>query len=325
MLEIEVTMYKLYRENDYQIMYYKFFSLHEYANFLTSELSNPKFSGYSSNEGDYAFCKTKTFEEAINLCTYGYYEDYKQFISLKIRLDRFLTLATKKSKAFNDYVGFAPNVKAYLEGNPLAMINKKKERYQKITIWFNSSCSADCTKEQIYVRGAITLSLIELLEKLGYSVDLHLIELSHNGKQFHFSDFLLKEEGERLNPGKLFFPMCHSSWIRRLNFRLIEVTPDVTDDWLNYGIPCSYNQTKEIVKPQDKDIIIPTIEELGIKGFDLLEDTKHVLDYIDQQGSGEFKIKEKVKVKSYDHTYNYMGSSYSDDDYYSDDDEELPF
>ena len=127
-------MYKLYRENDYQIMYYKFFSLHEYTSFLTSQLSNPKFSGYSSNEGDYSFCKTRSFEEALDLCTYGYYEDYKQFISLKISLDRFLTLATKKSKAFNDYVGFVPDVKAYLEGNPLAMINKTKTRYQKITI-----------------------------------------------------------------------------------------------------------------------------------------------------------------------------------------------
>ncbi len=312
-------MYKLYRDNDYQIMYYKFFSLHEYTSFLTSELSNPKFSGYSSNEGDYSFCKTRSFEEALDLCTYGYYEDYKQFINLKISLDRFLTLATKKSKAFNDYVGFVPDVKAYLEGNPLAMINKAKARYQKITIWFNSSYSADCTKEQIYARGAITLSLIELLEKLGYSVDLHLIELSYNGKQFHFSDFLLKEEGERLNPGKLFFPMCHPSWIRRLNFRLIEVTPDITDDWLNYGIPCNYNQIKEIVKPQGCDIIIPTIEELRIGGHDLLEDITQVLDYIDKQGNQDFKIKEKVKVNQYSPHYN-------DIDYCDDEDcEELPF
>ena len=63
-----------------------------------------------------------------------------------------------------------------------------------------------------------------ILESLGYSVDFRLFEMSSVSEQIHFSEFILKGETERLNPQKLYFPLCHPSWIRRLNFRLIEVT-----------------------------------------------------------------------------------------------------
>lgn len=85
----------------------------------------------------------------------------------------------------------------------------------------NTSFYGNTSKEAIFNRGAIVLSMIEILENMGFSVDLHLFEMSTVSSAMHFSDFILKSENERMNIQKLYFPLCHPSWIRRLNFRLI--------------------------------------------------------------------------------------------------------
>ena len=111
--------------------------------------------------------------------------------------------------------------------------------------------------------------------------------------QLHFSEFILKQENERLNPQKLYFPLCHPSWIRRLNFRLIEETPDATySGWASgYGKPSNFQTIKEIIKPQKNDIIIPTIDEIGISGYDLVDDTNNLFEYINRQGEKDFVLK----------------------------------
>lgn len=97
----------------------------------------------------------------------------------------------------------------------------------------------------------------------------------------HFSDFIFKNENERLNPQKLYFLLCHPSWIRRLNFRLIEETPDITSSWVRgYGVPSDLQIMKQIIELKNNDMIIPTIEELDIMGNDIIDDANSLFNYI---------------------------------------------
>lgn len=180
------------------------------------------------------------------------------------------------------------------------MLNKKSEARKKVNVYMNTSFYGNTSKEAIFNRGAIVLSMIEILENMGFSVDLHLFEMSTVDTMMHFSDFVLKSENERMNIQKLYFPLCHPSWIRRLNFRLIEVTPNITSSWSNgYGRPSDLSTMKKVIDLDKNDIIIPTIEELNIRGDNLVDDANSLFDYINRIDGKEFtldRVEESPKV-----------------------------
>lgn len=286
--------YKFYKKNDYDIMEYVFFSLTDYIDYLDNTPVN--YSGLGthilkSESKDYSFCQTKSLEEAKELCKFGYKEDYEKLIDLKIKLEKFIKLSTTKKKQYNYYVGFAPDVKAYLEGNPLSMLNKTNNIRKKVDIYMNSAYSYFVSSKAIFNRGVIILTLIEILESLGFGVDFHLFEMSYSNNMIHYSSFLIKKETERINPLKFNFPLCNPSWIRRLNFRLKEETPDITSSWSKgYGCPCRLETIEKIIDLNDNDIVLPTISELGILGNNLVDDVNVVFSYINKHSENDFKL-----------------------------------
>lgn len=236
----------------------------------------------------------------MDLIKFGYHEDFEKLVQLKLKLEKYIKMSKKRNKQFNDYIGYVPDVKAYLEGNPLSMLNKKSEARKKVNVYMNTSFYGGTSKEAIFNRGAIVLSMIEILENMGFSVDLHLFEMSTVGSMMHFSDFILKSENERMNIQKLYFPLCHPSWIRRLNFRLIEVTPGITSSWSHgYGKPSDLSTMKKVIDLDKNDIIIPTIEELNICGNNVVDDANSLFDYVNQIENKEFtldRVEESPKV-----------------------------
>ena len=289
-------MYKYFKKNGYYIMYYRFDSISEYLNYLESTpIRYDLFYNPSSIKKDYDFYYTESFEEAVDLAKYGYHENFDKLKELKLNLEKYVKVSNKKNKQYNFYVGYAPDVKAYLEGSPLSMLNKQNNIRKKIDIYMNSAISAGTSVEKVYNRGAIILNLVEILESLGFSVDFHLFEMTTVYDQMHFSDFILKRDNERLNLQKLYFPLCHPSWVRRLDFRLKEVTPDITYDWvLGYGRPSGLDTIKGVIDLNHNDIIIPTIEELGIRGYDIIDDANRVFDFINSLSEHDFEL-ERVK------------------------------
>lgn len=294
-------MYKTYRKNGYNVMYYRFDSISEFVDYLkNAPVQHYAFDRLASETGSYGFTQTSSLEEALDLIKFGYHEDFEKLVQLKLKLEKYIKMSKKRNKQFNDYIGFAPDVKAYLEGNPLSMLNKKSEARKKVNVYMNTSFYGNTSKEAIFNRGAIVLSMIEILENMGFSVDLHLFEMSTVDTMMHFSDFVLKSENERMNIQKLYFPLCHPSWIRRLNFRLIEVTPDITSSWSNgYGRPSDLSTMKKVIDLDKNDIIIPTIEELNIRGDNLVDDANSLFDYVNRIDGKEFtldRVEESPKV-----------------------------
>ena len=289
-------MYRFYEKNGYKVMYYRFDSIYEFTEYLTSTpIKRNIFSSPDSIDDNYSFTQTRSFDEAIELIKYGYHENFDKLVDLKLKLEKYIKMSKKNNRQFNDYVGYVPDVKSYLEGSPLSMLNKVNQVRKKIDVYVNTSYYGGTSKEAIFNRGAIVLTLVEILESLGYSVDLHLFEMSRVGDEIHFSDFILKTETERMNIQKLYFPLCHPSWIRRLNFRLIEVTPDITRGWANgYGRPSDLDEMKKIIDLNKNDIIIPTIDELNINGYDIIDDTNRLFEYINSMSEKDFEL-EKVK------------------------------
>lgn len=279
-------MYKYYKKDNFNIMEYDFDSITEFINYLDNNKTSKSFEGeyLASYNEKYEFTKTSSFEEAEKLCKSGYHEEYDKLIELKLKLEKYIRLSRKNEKQFNDYIGYAPDVKAYLEGNPMNMLNKKREHKKRVNIYYNSAVLGDITNSQILNRGVITLNIVEALEKLNYSVNLNIFTMSEEKNQIHYAKFNLKRENERLNIQKLYFPMCHPSFQRRLVFRLREETSDISKDWINgYGRTSNEKTIRKILDLNEDDIIICRPEEMNVYGDNIIEDADNAFNHINKQ------------------------------------------
>ena len=292
-------MYKYYKKNEYNIMYHYFDSIIEYLNYLDNTPIANGFQNYdlSSEDTDYDWYKTNSLDEAKELIKYGYNENFDRFLELKLKLEKYIKLSVKKNKQYNYYVGYAPDVKAYLEGNPLSMLNKEKEMRKQIDIYFNIACACYTDNNQIFNRGVITLSLIEVLESLGFNVNLNLFEIASCNDQLIYFVWNFKNIQERSNIRKLYFPMCHPSFLRRLSFRLREETKDINSSWqCGYGRPGDDSLVRKIIDLKENDIVISQPSEMGISGLDLIDDANNMYDIIKRKTNIEdFELKKILK------------------------------
>ena len=275
-------MYKYYNKDGYDIMEYDFSSIASFIDYIDSTPINRYiFRNPASENGDYYFCETRSLDEAKDLCKYGYHKDFDKLVELKATLEKYIKMSKTKSRQYNYYVGYAPDVKAYLEGNPLSMLNKENPKRKHIDIYYNSAILGNVSTSQIFNRGAVTLSLVEILENMGFSVGLYVFTMSACSGQVHYAKFQLKSPNERLNIQKLYFPLCHPSFLRRLVFRLRECTPDIKYDWADgYGRTCDDRMIRRVIDLKDNDIVICQPSEMNVYGNDIVDDANNMFDYI---------------------------------------------
>lgn len=287
-------MYTTYNKGDHKVMHFRFESITDYVNYLKTAEQQPVFSVQTSMIENEVFSETESLDEALELLQFGDNKDFGRLTRLVSEIQDSLDMTFDVRRFFNDYVGFAPDVKAYLEGNPLSMINKYDRPDKRITIHINTSYAGDTPKDKIFNRGAAVIAAIDTLELLEFMVDLRLFEMSYCDTEVHLSEFVLKNPDERLNMRKLFFPLCHPSWVRRLNFRLMETTPGIHPMWVsNYGLPAEAKLIREILDLNEKDILIPTVDELPLKGEDILEDTRFIFDHLNKGMPRDTQLKLK--------------------------------
>ncbi len=295
-------MYKCYKKNIYTIMEYSFKSISEFLDYLDNTPVNTNIwrnSEIKSETKDYVFCRTKSLKQAKELAKYGYNKNFEIFIELKDKLDKFIKLSSNKSKPFNDYIGYAPDVKAYLEGSPLSMLNKINPEKKQIDIYFNATYNCETKTSQILNRGIITLSIVDMLEKLGFVVNLNIFNMAREWNEVHYAVFRLKSTNERANAKKLFFPMCHNSWLRRLVCRLIEETPDITSKWIGgYGTPADEMLIRKIIDLKPNDIVISEPSEMGIEGYDIVDDANAMFRYINKYTYEDIELEEIKRLRN---------------------------
>ena len=296
-------MYTYHEKKGYRVMEYDFSSITEFIYYLDSHKANTDIFGHnlSSETNDYNFTQTNSLEEAKNLCKFGCHKNFYKIVELKCTLEKYIKMAKFKNKQYNYYVGYVPDVKAYLEGNPLSMLNKENPKRRHVDIYYNSAILGNVSTNQIFNRGAITLSLLEILENMGFSVGLYIFTMSSSNDQIHYAKFQLKGPNERLNIQKLFFPLCHPSFLRRLVFRLREETPDIEYHWRDgYGKTCNDYIIRNIINLNDNDIVICQPEEMNILGDNIVDDANNMFDYINK-----FKGKDFILDKIDNDTFTY--------------------
>ena len=158
---------------EYWIRHFVFDSLEDYLAYLMKAETHEAFlrGAQASEAGSEEFTLTESLDEAIELCRFGWHDGFNDLVALVEKVKRNLDIKIDPNRTFHDYVGFAPDVKAYLEGSPLTMINKPVVHKPLVTIYMNTSYAGNEPRERIYARGGIVLAAAEALELMGFMVD----------------------------------------------------------------------------------------------------------------------------------------------------------
>lgn len=264
-----------YYKDGYNVFKHEYIDLNDFLNtLLNSKINYSVFKKIASETGSHYFCQTNSFNEAWNMCRFGWNKDFDKFRD-KVRMIDFDYAYKQRMVRVYKPIGGSPSVARFLLGIPNNMHSKVNVKDKKtIDIYFNISCSYDTSYNQIINRGVLTLALIEYLEKTNFfGINLHFIELSKVDDEILYLDIPLKKKNERLNIKKCYFPIVHPSFLRRLCFRACEITP-VTNNWnRGYGAPMTFSDAKFLLDDElDNAIYISTPREMGINGRNIDED-----------------------------------------------------
>lgn len=220
---------------------------------LCSYLQRPRKFGRdnASEHNDYDFTGTYSYEEAVDLLKYNddnlYQEIQKE--KKKMNIDKIVGNVIQRKQYKNDIIGFQPNVPAYLNGSPLNMINEEKRNtsLRIINIFINVRVAGAQDKEEVTRMGIFYLTMLEVLEKAGYRVNLYVGSANDVYPGSMLMLLKIKTDREPLNLKKTCFPIAHVGFLRRIKFRWMEVCdgPDATG---GYGQWQSPNKTKTIIK-----------------------------------------------------------------------------
>ena len=292
------------KEKNGNIVYqYDFNSLDDFLNeLITKKINHRIFPNPASIQSDYGFTRTKSFEEAWNLCKYTYDDGYKKFSELVNHI-QFKFENTRRYVNTYKPVGSSVSVPRFLFGIPNNMHSKELVMDKPIiNLYFQYSYSCNIEESQIKNRGILTLALINYLENIkNYNVIFNFFSICENENELIHINIKLKNKDEKLKVKRCYFPLVHPSFLRRLDFRADEIIPYLKTNWsFGYGRPLTYEEAKKYIDEGEFDmnraIYISTPDELGIYGNNIEEDAKRFIDNINQRY--EF-LKEDEKEKTY--------------------------
>lgn len=267
-------------KSKYKIFRYNYYNLDAFLKAIVTMPINYKVFPYpSSKSNDCSFSGTKSFEEAWNLCRFGWDQGYDKFIS---KLNILNLKFSQIERLQNQYscVGYVPNVTKFLCGNPKNMKTKVNEIIKKaIKINVEISYSAFTEIDAIINRGVCILSLITYLERLGFDCILEFSSTSVCEDEMIEINVPIKRDKEKLNVKMSYFPLVHPSFLRRLIFRTEEIIPNCSDSWGHgYGYP--YKKSDKEIRQMENTIYISTPSEMRIYGENLDQDFDNFMNYI---------------------------------------------
>ena len=269
-------------EGDYAVVRISFKNLTEFEMYLQSNppVNKKIFTNQMSLRANKEFAG-ESLEQAISYCHGGYRENFDQFLTLKKMMDSVNVAYSNRRKTVTSVVGSRPNVPAYIAGAPKTMYRTERVKEKKfIDIYFNLAYSGFTTEQQVLNRGIITLNLVDLLEKSGIGVNLHVFEACYVQNEIFLADIAIKKPGDPLNIGKCYYPLCSKEFVRRLMLRVKESMPFKQNWGVSYGMILDESKVRDILKIDDKKILILAPGDMGINGKNLFDDADACIDIL---------------------------------------------
>ena len=191
---------------------------------------------HSSRTGDKSFTGSSSYDESVRLIRTGYVDILKD-------VKEKLTEITRQNKQFdtgfrqmprNSIVGYVPNVPNAIRNIPESMINTNIVPQKRKTLSVVYSIEGNCneTTDFFIKTGTILLAAINTIEKTGVQVKLSVAFMTvQQGNETTCPTVVIKNYGQRFDLQKVCFPLAHPSMLRRIGFKWLETTPQITENF----------------------------------------------------------------------------------------------
>lgn len=210
------------------------------------------------------FTGTKSLDEALNLMRNGWGEGSEKLSHIfkeKVRS----TEIGKVRKNVIGVRGYQPVVPLYLANQPESMISSVMKPMKQKIVTLDKDISYGCrtSSEDIMENSARALRIIHNFESNGYRCNLNIVLGTGSYSTNYYVKVKIKSANERFSIAKMTFPLAHTSMLRRLYFKWLEVYPGVPSGFRGgYGYPCTINELKEVYKD---DYIIPKFIDVDLE------------------------------------------------------------
>jgi len=203
---------------------------------------------------------TASFEDAVKLAREGWPEGRERIAKYSAQFAAMLGSRLRKPILSHSVAGFAPDVGAFLCGEPENMFNRETRDDDApgkiLSLVVNGGASASISPETIMRRGAMIVALIDALENAGYSCNLTVAYVAtegHSGSGAHGADLVqVKRAGEPVEIDRLAFIFAHPSMLRRIVFSAREQDAQ----WFN-ACHCDYGYSQDLPAEDQGDLYFP--------------------------------------------------------------------
>ena len=258
----------------YKYYLLRFDNLSELYDYLKGKpkINESIFRSLSSRNSDERFAGMP-YEEAVEDLISIEDPKYIEFVDL---IKDFVHVKQGDSQKFQTVYTLAGghlNVPLYSAGVPQCYETEERIKQPKfIKVHSALSYSGSTQDEQIFNRAVILISIINALEKRGYSVNINAFEMSSCQDEIVNNVIGIKKFSSKVNLQTLYKTSFKKEFLRRILFGVLE-TVDVNNAWgSSYGKSCSEAIARQILDVKKDDIYFGTPQELGITGTNLEND-----------------------------------------------------
>lgn len=217
------------------------------------------------------FTGTKSLDEALDLLRNGWGEGSEK-LSHIFKENVRATEIGKVRKNIVGVQGYQPIVPLYLANQPENMVSTvmKPMKQKIVTLDKDISYNYKVRSEEIMENSAKALRVIHNFESCGYRCNLNVVLGTTTYSGEYYVKVKIKSANERFSISKMTFPLAHTSMLRRLYFKWLEVYPGVPDSFRHgYGSPATMSDLKEIFK---NDYILPKFIDEDLEKVRKVED-----------------------------------------------------
>ncbi len=267
---------------------YTFDNLYEFYTYCNETPFNEVFCNERDRQsihGSERFTGTSSYKEAVDLMRNGWTEKSEELTKTLKALEGGKVQSTMKLRDIIGVQGYQPIIPNYLNNQPNAMVRKQMQPVKQRVITLNKAIDYNSmvSTETIVAESIKALQVIKKLEAQGLRINLNLlwaVDCCSGGKEKDLTKRIaikikLKNANEKLNISKLTYPLVHSSMLRRLVFRFLEVCPDTPRNILTgYGWPSysNYNKVPDTSIVPKGEYYIPAIWNKEVKSISSLSD-----------------------------------------------------
>lgn len=246
----------------------------------------------SKKNGDGDWSGTDTFEEAMSLFNNGWTEKVEEIRKGLVQFEKAneRNVSYQKNRPTTSVVGFTPHVPNAIMGLPNSMIMTERTpmKAKAVRIIYNMSMNCGTDARDILNAGLVVLKIAYSMEMKGYRVRIDALPFSANKSREEAACIVcVKDWRQHIDIKKVAFPIANPAMFRRLGFRWLETTPNLTDRGFRMGYGHAFED--------DDD------EKRMLRNAGVLSDTDYYLNVpmAQKHGFNVDKVAEAIGIKNF--------------------------